>query len=804
DTSLAPAGYTGTITISEPNAANQTVAVNYTLNGPPPVGCNPTGSGTGLTATVYNGVFFPPHVNQHVDPTINFDPADPIGVTYTGSGDNFSVKWDGEIEAQCTETYTFYARTDDGVRLWVNGVLLVDKWFGHPPTEYSGTIDLIAGQKYPIRMDFFEGGVTSVAQLFWSSPQTPKAIVPQSQLTPSPVGPTYTYTRAPATLNYSAVRNDPNPVSQNVTIQNTGNQTLNFTLSDDRPWMSISPTVFSVLPGANRVVSVSVTDTSLAPAGYTGTITISEPNAANQTVTVNYTVSAGLNYTFTRAPASLSYSANQGAGNPASQNVTITNTGNQDLSFIFSDDRSWISIVPAVFSVLPGANRVVSVSVTDTSLAPANYTGTVTISEPNAGNQTVAVDYTVNGVPLVGCNAAGIGTGLTATVFNGTNFNSQTNQHIDATINFNPSDPIGTTYAGGGDTFSVRWEGEIEARCTETYTFYILTDDGVRLWVNGILLIDKWFAQPPTEHTATINLIAGQKYPIRMEYFENTVFGVAQLFWSSPQTPKAIVPQSQLTPLAGAPIYTFNKAPSSLNFSAEQNGPNPASQNVTIQNTGDQNLDFTISDNRSWISVAPTTFSVAPGANRVFTVSVTDTSFAPGNYTGAVTISEPNAANQTVPVDYTVDAPPVPIPNVAVSISAVNGSGSFSLSDIKDGDILNFSITYRNDGPGDATQVKAGISASANISSITNFSCPGLCFGNYNNFTYPSILSTGEFFTVTFDATVSTLTTQPRELVIIDTFGTYDPGAIPFSARIILLAKTQTSKSPEFIEIPPE
>ena len=36
----------------------------------------------------------------------------------------------------------------------------------------------------------------------------------------------------------------------------------------------------------------------------------------------------------------------------------------------------------------------------------------------------------------------------------------------------------------------LRWTGKVEL-VFETYTFYTCTDDGVRLWVNGTLLIDK-------------------------------------------------------------------------------------------------------------------------------------------------------------------------------------------------------------------------------------------------------------------------------------------------------------------------
>ena len=42
--------------------------------------------------------------------------------------DSFSARWDGEIEALYSEPLTLIARTDDGVRLWINGSLVIDAW----------------------------------------------------------------------------------------------------------------------------------------------------------------------------------------------------------------------------------------------------------------------------------------------------------------------------------------------------------------------------------------------------------------------------------------------------------------------------------------------------------------------------------------------------------------------------------------------------------------------------------------------------------------------------------------------------
>jgi regulation of enolase protein 1 (concanavalin A-like superfamily) len=102
-------------------------------------------------------------------------------------GDNdFSIRWTGEVEAGYTETYTFYPKTDDGVRFWIDGKQLVDSWESVPiyPIEHSGTIDLVAGNTYTIVMEYFEDTTNAIAELRWKSASTPKQIIPQAALAP--------------------------------------------------------------------------------------------------------------------------------------------------------------------------------------------------------------------------------------------------------------------------------------------------------------------------------------------------------------------------------------------------------------------------------------------------------------------------------------------------------------------------------------------------------------------------------------------------------------------------------------------
>ena len=140
--------------------------------------------GGGIRGDYYRGMNFETFVLTRTDPEINFNWGDPGGPDATVGDNTFSCRWTGEVEAGFTETYTFYAAADDGVRLWVDGVQLVNAWVDQGTTEYRGTIDLIAGNTYNIVMEQYENGGGAAAYLRWSSPSTPKQIIPQAALSP--------------------------------------------------------------------------------------------------------------------------------------------------------------------------------------------------------------------------------------------------------------------------------------------------------------------------------------------------------------------------------------------------------------------------------------------------------------------------------------------------------------------------------------------------------------------------------------------------------------------------------------------
>jgi alpha-L-fucosidase len=140
-------------------------------------------AGQGLRAQFWpNAEYSGDPTVSRIDATINYD------WQYTGSPDAalaaspFSSKWSGEIESPYSETYTFTTVSDDTVRLWVDGQLIVDNSTPHGPAANSGTIALLAGTRHAIAIEHSQQAGEASLKLLWSSPNIPQQIVPAVRL----------------------------------------------------------------------------------------------------------------------------------------------------------------------------------------------------------------------------------------------------------------------------------------------------------------------------------------------------------------------------------------------------------------------------------------------------------------------------------------------------------------------------------------------------------------------------------------------------------------------------------------------
>ncbi len=130
-------------------------------------------------------------------------------------------------------------------------------------------------------------------------------------------------------------------------------------------------------------------------------------------------------------------------------------------------------------------------------------------------------------------------------------------RQVDANIDFNwvrngPGSPVKE------DEFTAVWTGFIAPEFSEEYQFEVQADDGIRVWVNDQLLINNWKNAPEgangfvmgntaaASEKGKIRLSAGQRYKLRVEYFERKQNASARLFWSSTHLDKQIVRSSGL------------------------------------------------------------------------------------------------------------------------------------------------------------------------------------------------------------------------------------------------------------------
>jgi len=115
------------------------------------------------------------------------------------------------------------------------------------------------------------------------------------------------------------------------------------------------------------------------------------------------------------------------------------------------------------------------------------------------------------------------------------------------------------------DTVSIAWDGTVSPDVLGIYTFYVSTDDGIRLYLDGNLVIDNWFLQGTTEYSTVYNFTSLKSVPIRVEWYENGGGATMQLGWKSPSGSKVYpIPAGNLT----AP-YFFTVADSSCSLASD-------------------------------------------------------------------------------------------------------------------------------------------------------------------------------------------------------------------------------------------
>jgi len=137
------------------------------------------------------------------------------------------------------------------------------------------------------------------------------------------------------------------------------------------------------------------------------------------------------------------------------------------------------------------------------------------------------------------------GTGLKGEYFNDMDLRSPVLVRVDRRVDFDwhARSPHPRVSADG---FAVRWSGKLDPPRSGTYTFHTLSDDGIRLWIDGKSVINNWSGYGRQEREGKVKLTAGRKVDIRLEYFDSSGAAAAKLSWSGPIGERQIIPTRRL------------------------------------------------------------------------------------------------------------------------------------------------------------------------------------------------------------------------------------------------------------------
>jgi len=196
------------------------------------------------------------------------------------------------------------------------------------------------------------------------------------------------------------------PASQTFTITDTGNATLNWSLTEDASGITYAPAIptsGSLAPGHSQTITVTPKVAQAGPGVINATITIADSDIGttvqNQQVGVNITIN-------NQTPDNLGLSThrlafgNTTTFNNTTQLLTITNNGAGPLDWSITSSDPWLSTSDTNGTLVPGERIVIDVTCDSSSLAAGNYDAILTIKGSNSGtavtSQTVNVTLTVS------------------------------------------------------------------------------------------------------------------------------------------------------------------------------------------------------------------------------------------------------------------------------------------------------------------------------------------------------------------------------------------------------------------------
>ena len=545
--------------------------------------------GNGLLGEFFNNFSQTNRVLARTDAQLNFawggGSPDPIV-----SSNNFSARWSGWLVPQYSQTYTLSTVSSNNVRLWINDQLQINNW-GVGPVSNACQVALVANQPAAIRLDYASSGTNSGVQLFWSSPSLAAGLIPSDRLMPvlgtglqaeyfDSTGLTnLVMVRTDGTINFNWTNNAPVSLlsSSNLSVRWTGwlvpkytetntltllasqgarlwinNQLLVDSWNTQVPSNTVQVLLTNSLPVAVRLElfgggPVPTSQRYEAESGQLlgGAAVATQANASGgQAVNLN---SSGKGVQFNSVVATTNLVIRYSCGSVLGGNCSLYTNGvllvNKSLSWTGSSS----TFTSVSFNQNIPAGTILKIIYNNVSF----YLDYLTLngSVMSASQSLASLSWSSPSQPSPEIVPAEqwlppVGNGLAGEYFNRTGLTSRALMRTDAQVNFNWNG-VAPDPAIYSNQFSVRWSGWLLPRYSETYTLTTATRDGVRLWLNDQLVINNWVSGAQT-NTCTVALTAGKLAKIRMESFNSSGNGLAQLSWSSPSQALEVIPQSQL------------------------------------------------------------------------------------------------------------------------------------------------------------------------------------------------------------------------------------------------------------------
>ena len=490
------------------------------------------------------------------------------------------------------------------------------------------------------------------------------------------------------------------------TISNTGTGTLTWNITDDSNWITVSPASGNTSTATDQI-TVTVDRSNMASGMHTGSVSIISNNG---TKTVSVSASKEVP-DLSVSPQSLDFGSSE-----EDKSFFITNSGTGTLTWNVSDDKDWISVIPVSGSTSFETDEL-NVKVDRSNLGAGIHTGTITVTS-NGGTETISVTASKEVPDLsVSTSSLDFGSSITSSSFNITNSGTGSltwSVGDDRTwININPtsgettseSDPVSVsvdlsslgagTYTGtititsngGTATISVSASkevadlsvstNELDFGSSETNKNFNISNigNGTLTWeVNS----DKsWITVNPTSGSTTT-----QTDPVTVTVDRSSL---------SPGTFTGTVTVTSnggtetITVSASKEVPDLSVTPTALDF-----GSNDVTKTFNINNSGSGTLTWTISDNKSWITVDPTQGSTT-SETKMITVTIDRNSLTAGAYTGAITISS-NGGTETVEVTVSEEVPSLSVSPTALAFRSDETSKTFDIVNSGTG-VLTWSVS---------------------------------------------------------------------------------------------------------------